>query len=283
MIIIMQRLHQNDPSALFLEKQAKAGRQVRHISLPGEIRTPRAIKLVKPRRLVKFYKNGLLDPVRLTAADLREFEEGLLGEYGYAGQILQSPVPLGGGQFKTDRIEIDEPGPLRHFKQLVRYWDKAGTKVKVGSKIRRAWSVGVLMGIGLDDRFWVLNVIRFRLDSFEREKIIKQTAQADGISVEVVVEQEPGSGGKESAERTVRELAGFNVYVDRPVGDKEARAQPFSIQVNGGNVRMQAGDWNMKYLDELRYFPGTYKDQVDASSGAFARLTYPRQVIGGMW
>ena len=43
---------------------------------------------------------------------------------------------------------------------------------------------------------------------------------------EVGVEQEPGSGGKESAESTIRNLRGFKVYADKVTGSKEIRAEP---------------------------------------------------------
>jgi predicted phage terminase large subunit-like protein len=90
----------------------------------------------------------------------------------------------------------------------------------------------------------------------------------------VFVEQEPGSGGKESAEATIRNLAGYNVYADRPTGDKVSRADPLSVQVNNGNVQIIAAEWNYAYIEELRNFPlGHYKDQVDASSGSFAHLS----------
>ena len=72
----------------------------------------------------------------------------------------------------------------------------------------------------------------------------------------------------------MKNLAGFRVRLDRPVGDKELRADPYAVQVNSGNVKMLRGPWNTTYLDELQYFPySTYKDQVDSSSGAFAMLT----------
>ena len=36
---------------------------------------------------------------------------------------------------------------------------------------------------------------------------------------------------------------------------------------------MLKGDWNHEYIEEHRLFPySTYKDQVDASSGAFHNL-----------
>ena len=91
---------------------------------------------------------------------------------------------------------------------------------------------------------------------------------------EIGVEQEPGSGGKESAEATLRMLSGYRCYADKVTDSKEIRAEPFAAQVQGGNVYLLPGDWNTDFLDECESFPnGRFKDQVDAASGAFARLT----------
>jgi len=118
--------------------------------------------------------------------------------------------------------------------------------------------------------FIVEDVKRGRWSSEHRERIIQQTAEVDGKKVHVVVEQEPGSGGKESAENTIRNLAGWLVERDRPTGDKALRADPLSVQVNNGNVMLRVADWNKLYKEEFELFPNsTYKDQVDASSGAF--------------
>ena len=103
-------------------------------------------------------------------------------------------------------------------------------------------------------------------------------AEADGKAVKIYHEQEPGSGGKESAEATIRNLAGFSSYADRPQGDKIYRADPLSVQVNEGNVLLLRGDWNHEFVEEFRHFPfSTYKDQVDATSGAFSKLTQKRK------
>ena len=111
------------------------------------------------------------------------------------------------------------------------------------------------------------------ISSEERERIIKETAEADGRSVTIMIEQEPGSGGKESAENTIRNLAGFVCIADRPVGNKIFRADPLSVQINNGNVLMQRAVWNQKFILELKYFPfGKYKDQVDAFAAGFNYL-----------
>jgi predicted phage terminase large subunit-like protein len=81
---------------------------------------------------------------------------------------------------------------------------------------------------------------------------------------------------------TIRNLAGFTVKSLPIIGSKEQRADPFSTQVNAGNVYCKRAAWNKEYLEELQYFPfGTHDDQVDASAGAFKNvLEYkPAQII----
>jgi predicted phage terminase large subunit-like protein len=224
-------------------------------------------KQVKPAELMANYKEGLLDPVRMPWKVLKDLESDL-GQYGYAGQIGQDPTPPGGGMFKVDRFAVvnSMPRPIEVL-HTVRYWDKAATE---GSG---AYTVGVRMSKLSGDRWIVENVKRGRWSSHERERIIKITADADGPGVEIWIEQEPGSGGKESAEGTIRNLAGFVVRAERPTGDKTFRADPYSVQVNNGAFLIVNADWNRDYIEEHRFFPfSTYKDQVDATAGAFNKL-----------
>ena len=266
-ILIMQRLHQSDPSGHMLEK-AK-GKGIRHICLPAVVS-----KKVHPEALKEQYLGGLFDPERLSAKILVEAEREL-GQYAFAGQFMQDPIPEGGGMFRVDMLRIE--GSVSRLTNVVRYWDKAGTH---GGG---AYTVGVKMGVDIDKRFVVMDVTRGQWEAAARERIILQTAVMDGKGVLVFVEQEPGSGGKESAQATVKNLAGFRVRMDRPTGDKETRADPFAVQVNGGNVTVLNRPWLKDYLEELRFFPlGTHKDQVDASSGAFAMLTRRVLVLGAL-
>ena len=278
--LIMQRLHQNDPTGHLLGKGKET---IRHICLPAE----RSNK-VRPLRLRRRYsKDGLMDSVRLNRPVLDEARVDL-GEFGYAGQYSQNPVPRAGGMFKTVRINIELP-PSAGSKQWVgvcRGWDKAGTKDG------GAFTAGVLMGRwrptggakdGADDQWWVLHVERGQWDSWEREQTIKQTAAKDRKRTLVGIEQEPGSGGKESAQNTVKRLAGYRVRIVPAVGSKEERADEWSTMVNAGAFYMAPGEWNEAFLDELKYFPfGTYKDQVDAGSIAFALLSAPVRRVGAL-
>jgi len=262
LILIMQRLHQNDPSGKLLAKKKK---KVKHISLPGQIRDYE--KQLKPIEVKEKYKDGLLDPKRMSWEELDEMEIDL-GQYGYAGQVGQNPVPPGGGMFKVDRFSYIEAMPSQpQIMGVVRYWDKAG------SQGAGCYTVGVKMARLRSGKFIVMDVKRGQWSSEVREAIIKDTAEADGRDTLVYHEQEPGSGGKESAEATTKNLAGFVVQADLPRGDKVYRADPYSVQVNNGNVQILKGEWNLTFIEEHRFFPfSTYKDQVDGASGAFTKL-----------
>lgn len=280
--LIMQRLHQDDPSAQAIKRP-----RVLNIRLPATTEyTVNPPELKDNYTAIPEYPHRLLDPVGLDIETLLEEKSPAgLGEYGYAGQYGQDPVPSEGGMFKTHLLRWGDVPDKTQFRYIVRYWDKAATQ---GGG---AYTVGVKMGVDRQNRIWILNVVRRQVDSFTRERLIKRTAFLDGRGVIVGVEEEGGSGGKESAEGTSRRLMGYRVRRVSPRGDKTVRADEFSVQVNGGNVWLPAtfrnGDdwsgWAAEYVEELKHFPfSTYKDQVDGSSGGLTCLVRGRRRVGGV-
>jgi predicted phage terminase large subunit-like protein len=165
--------------------------------------------------------------------------------------------------------------PLRELPKVarwVRYWDKAGTQD--GGK----YSAGVLMGEVVAGGFLIADVVRGQWSSGNRETVIRQTAETDRArhgAVDIWCEQEPGSGGKESAENTIRGLAGFSIRAEPVTGSKLARAGPLAAQAEARNVSVMAGPWLEAFLVEAQNFDGEhgYTDQIDAASGAFNKLT----------
>jgi predicted phage terminase large subunit-like protein len=197
----------------------------------------------------------------------------LMTEGSWLSEYQQTPIVIGGGIFPIEKMQPIARVDGAAVKKSVRYWDKAGT-----AKDNAAYSAGVLMHALKDGRYVIEHVVRGQWQALDREKMIKFWAERDRAALrtpyEIGIEQEPGSGGKESAESSLRMLAGFRCYADKVTGAKEVRAEPFAAQVQGGNVSIVAADWNYAFLDECETFPnGRWKDQVDAASGAFARLT----------
>jgi predicted phage terminase large subunit-like protein len=189
----------------------------------------------------------------------------------WESEYQQNPIVVGGGIFPIEKLMTMPLLDRTDILKSVRYWDKAGTE-DAG-----AYTAGVLIHRLKDNRFVIEHVVRGQWSALERERQIMAWAEHDRErikgSYEIGVEQEPGSAGKESAENTIRNLAGYKVFADKVTGSKEVRAEPFAAQVQGGNVWLIAGSWHREYLEELEQFPsGKFADQVDASTGAFNRL-----------
>lgn len=286
-ILVMQRLAQNDPSG---ERLIKGGR-VKHICIPAELVYDKEGHIavnVQPPELVRHYRQRLMDPARLNREHLTEFRK-TLGEYGYAGQFLQDPVPLTGAMFDIPQLAIDRVAPPR-FVRMIRAWDKAATK-DAG-----AFSAGVLMALDKHGDYWVLDVVRGQWTPTQRESMIKQTAAVDrsgahgcliggsttNVAVEIIVEKEGGSGGVESTDNTIRNLSGHRVSGKRVTGKKEERAWAFASQCGvKDHVHLLERPWMHEYREELRFFPHSkYKDQVDGSSLAFNRMAKPQRIVG---
>lgn len=197
------------------------------------------------------------------------------GSYWWSALYGGSPTPREGLMFKCENFEIVNEVPKNKIIKSVRYWDKAGTQDG------GACTAGILMHFLSNGRFLISDVTKGQWSSGNREKKIKQTAKIDGYDVIQYFEQEPGSGGKESAENTVRNLRGYRAHADKVTGSKELRADPYSAQVEIGNVQVLRRPWTRVFIEEHRTFPkGKFRDQVDAAAGAFNKLVGKRKKAG---
>lgn len=190
------------------------------------------------------------------------------GEYYFAAQFQQRPRPRDGVMFPRQQAPIVDALPAHA--RTVRGWDKAG------SQMSGDYTAGVKLAAA-DGLYYVADVRRAQLASHDRKALMRQTAELDGRVTLIEIEQEPGSGGKDSAADDVKNLAGFTVRALPSTGDKQVRADPFAAQWQAGNVRLLRGDWNKAFLDELEMFPhGKHDDQVDAAAIAFNKLALGR-------
>lgn len=203
----------------------------------------------------------------------------------FAAQELDGEfVDLTGLMFRREWFEVVEIESVPFRAQRVRYWDKAA--VAGGGD----YSAGVLVAYH-DGTFWVEDVVRGQWSPKDRNEIMRRTAASDAAryrnTVRIWVEQEPGSGGKESAILSIHNLAGYPVWTEPvrgvqyrtkdkikiPGAAKIVRAQPLAAQAEHGNVKVVSARWNRDWFDEMLAFPeAAHDDQVDATAGAFAKL-----------
>lgn len=179
-----------------------------------------------------------------------------------------------GGYFKREWFgDLLDEMP-RETVRGVRFWDLASTEATANTD--PDWTAGCLMARGLDSElFYTMDMRRARDRPAQIEKLIKNTAQADGKDVAIRMEQEPGASGKALiAHYARRVLPEYNFLGVPSLGSKEQRAAPLSSQCEIGNVIMLRGSFNRALFEELEAFPtpGAKKDQVDAMSGAYKVL-----------
>jgi predicted phage terminase large subunit-like protein len=256
LLMIMTRWHLDDPVGRFIERFPEA----------KVLRYPAIAETAEKHRR----KGEALFPQHKSLAFLME-RRSAMTQASWQSVYQQDPIPVGGGMFPIEQLKIVLAINREEIKRSVRYWDKAGTADG------GAFTVGVLMHWLHEGRFGIADVRRGQWAALDREKVIKSTAAIDKQTFPhhfIWVEQEPGSSGWESAQATIRMLAGFKVGADRVTGNKVDRAQPYAAQVQAGNVFLLPGEWNRAFLDEHETFPaGKFKDQVDAAAGAFSKLT----------
>jgi predicted phage terminase large subunit-like protein len=274
-VIIQTRWHTGDLSGWLLDREGSDATEHWHIvSLPALAEEPGewpATCTIEPDWRAE---GEPLCPERYDREALDRLR-GSSGPYYWAALYQQRPSARGGGMFDRSWFQVLPALPAGSW-QWVRYWDKAATAGGDGAR-----TAGALLGRN-SDRFLLASVVAGRWGATERERIILQTAQADQARygrVVTWVEQEPGSGGKESAAATVRmlALAGLAGKADPVRGDKVLRAEPLAAAASVGNVDLLAGAWNEGFMAEAELFPaGALKDQVDAVAGAYNQLTARR-------
>lgn len=195
-------------------------------------------------------------------------------EQTYAGQFRQQEIE---GEFVQPEGALAQRqwfgivDAVPHYARRVRFWDFAATEKKLSSD-DPDFTAGVKLAYA-EGEYYVEHVIQKRLDPGDVDRLVLQTAQADGPEVEIGIEQEPGASGKGMAAYMIRLLAGYNVRAAPATGDKVMRAMPWFAQAQAGNVKLLRAVWNSDYLDEVALFPiGAHDDMVDATSGAFGRI-----------
>jgi predicted phage terminase large subunit-like protein len=263
------RWHEDDLAGWLLGKEADEPERWHIVDFPA-IAEPLPVFPSTCTIEADFRKEGeALCPERYPLAKLEKIHRRI-GEHFWASLYQQRPAPREGGLFKRAWFTIVDANPAQA--QRVRWWDTGATHG--GGDYTAGVLIAKAAGI-----YYIEDVTRGQWSAGEVDKVIVQTAQLDKQRYGHVTYwqgQEPGSGGKRQAEAFIRLLAGYDVHAQPETGSKEVRAAPFAAQAEAGNVRLVRGAWNVQYIDELCSFPnGAHDDDVDASSGAFGKLTRP--------
>lgn len=263
-VVMMTRWHEDDLIGRLLKNE------------PGKWTRLRLPALAEPDDPLEREPGAALWPARYPLDKLQDIQS-TLGSYSFSALYQQSPLPSGGGLFKTEALAVLDYEP--ECVRTVRFWDLAITAKKSAD-----YTAGVKLGEMQDGTFVVLDVYRAQAEFPDVQERIIQTAHIDGKATPIFIEGE--KAGIIALAELLRDprMYPYSVQKITPQGDKYSRALPFAARVEAGRVKLARGAWNRAYIDELAAFPmADHDDQVDASSGAYDALAQPENIFFDLW
>jgi predicted phage terminase large subunit-like protein len=252
-IVVMQRVHENDLVGYLLEQ---GGFDV--LNLPAIAQRAETYEL-GDGRLYTRQRGELLHPEHEPADALIELKREM-GPIAFSAQYQQSPMPPGGRIIKRKWLTTYDDVQSQSDDRIIMSWDIALSETESGD-----YSACVVL-LRRREVFYVLEVVRGRFP-FDRlkQKVMEVKRRYD--SPTLLIEDSPISRG---LIQSLREQS-INVTVYKPDTDKRARVIAQSDLFAGGSVRFpRRASWLEEFTAELLAFPGRHDDQVDALTQGLA-------------
>lgn len=267
-IIIMQRLHQDDLVGHVLEQEAWDV-----VNFPAIAEEDYSCPIESPLGAKQYHRaaGSALHSERESLTMLAEIRKRM-GEYNFLSQYQQTPIPVGGAMVKSSWLQYYGPEEKpATFDFIVQSWDTA-------SKVSELSDYSVCVTIGKKgSRHYLLNVFRRRMEYPELKRAVLEQAKLHKPST-ILIED------KSSGIQLIQELKREGLYAITaydPLGnDKIMRlhAQTATIE-NGCFLLPKQAHWLGDYVQEIISFPGSkYDDQVDATTQALEWI--PQRRVG---
>jgi len=239
-VVIMQRLHEDDISKQFLDRNPNA----RHINLPATLDSS-----VKPKACKTYYVNNYLDPNRLGKKAL-ENQADKLTAYAFSSQYMQDPKPAGGNMIKSDWFSVIGKNELPQGVDFV-VVDGAYTEDTINDP------TGIDVFRYVEDKMYWVDSLDLYLElpdlvSFMQKRFKKHT--------KIIIE--PKASGLPLYQTLRRH--GYNV--EKVGGEfismsKIERVMAIQGVLGAKGVNMAKADWNKPVLDQITTFPYSKHDE----------------------
>ena len=272
-ILIMQRIHEDDPSGFLL--RGGSGEKWHHLLLPMDI-PEQPIEEWYPTE----YTHGIPIKYDLPAGPLWEFKHSAeeieqlkkADPYTHAAQNMQQPSPKGGAVFKDEYWRFYSALPVDiKFKRI--YVDSAQ---KTGQHndwtVFQCWGYSPSFGIfllGQKRGKWESPQIKTQFELFFNHHNNMKTGQCKKVQQVKIEDKSSGSGLIQDLKQTTK-IPVKDIQRNR---DKVMRAMDTVPQIASGNVYLsENADYIEEYLNEFKKFTPlmTHKhdDQIDPTMDA---------------
>jgi predicted phage terminase large subunit-like protein len=250
MVLVMQRLHQNDLTGHLLEKGGWE-----HLVIP---------KVAEKRTIIDFGRvkqvlepGDVLHPARQSAEDI-EREKQAMGSYAFAAQCQQRPTPAEGGIFKREWLLERYDTRREVYRSITQSWDTAHKASEINDpSVCTTWGE-------TESGYHLLHVLVQRMEYPELKRVAINHAEA--WAVDALLIEDKASG--QSLIQDLRRESKLPVIAIQPQGDKVTRASVVSPTVEAGKVILpKQAQWLSDFEDEIFSFPNAaHDDQVDSVS-----------------
>jgi predicted phage terminase large subunit-like protein len=268
-VIIMQRLHEDDLIGHVLPQD-----DWEVVSFPAIADQDEEHRIISPfgERIVTRRAGEVLHPEREPLPQLEKIREAM-GEYNFAAQYQQQPIPPGGAMIKSNWLQYYEPeqifGPDYRITQS---WDTA-------TKVNELCDFSVCVTIASKDHhYYIVDVFRKRMEFPDLKRAAVELAKRYRPST-VLIED------KSSGIQLIQELKAAGLYTVKPYKtpnyEKQMRVHAHTGKFEGGFVYLpKRAPWLEDYVRELTGFPNTkHDDQVDATVQAIDHLSIRRSTF----
>ncbi|MEK6733605.1 MAG: phage terminase large subunit [Pseudomonadota bacterium] len=244
-VIVMQRLHEDDLCGYLLKNK------------------PKQWELLKIPAITDEEWQIALHPEREDIESLKKLQTEL-GEYNFAAQYLQEPVPSKGTMIQKTWLKYFIKEEKIEFSQIIQSWDTA-----IKAKDENDYSVGITIGVN-NEHFYILDICRAKVEFPDLLALVQDFAKKWKPRA-ILVED------KASGQSLIQSLAiRIPIIAIKPKFDKITRFASHSPFFESGKIFIaEDANWRINFEKEILSFPkSTNDDQVDALSQA---LTYLQQ------
>ena len=254
-IVVMQRLHQEDLAGYLIERGGW-----HNLNLPAIAIDDQCVR-IGPDEVHCRKEGDVLHPERESDETLERIKTEV-GSLQFSAQYQQSPVPREGNLIKRKWLKTYETAPERRpGVRIAQSWDIATTTDE-----RNNYSVCTTWAIKQKE-YYLLDVWRDRLEFPDlRRKIVNHALRHEAQTV-LIEKTGPGQQLIQDLKRDT--TRGFpNPIGVRPEGDKLVRMEAQTPRMEGGHVLLpKEAPWLAVFVEELLAFPrGKHDDQVDSVS-----------------
>jgi len=234
-IVIMQRLHEDDMSGFLLD--GGSGEEWEHLCLPA---------LDKDNKPLWEQKH--------TFKELEQIRQA--SRYNFAGQYMQIPAPEEGGEWKKEWFKIIDKKELPPAIEWEMFIDGAYTKDTKNDP------TGIQIGAKIGNNYVIYSSIDKYLEMPELIKFIPAHISALGIKVKMIY-VEPKASGK-SIKQLIQSQTKLNISEIKSnfvSVSKIERARTTAPYIESERVILVRGVWNESYLHQVAMFPNAKHDE----------------------